>query len=621
MLRSKYTNMQDATGKLGLSAQLMLLLSGLVLLITLVLAGVLDTLFTEREKDDIGQQFAELAIQATDKLDRSLFERYREVQLLANQPGLASNASGLDQKRRLLEEMQKTYAYYAWLGITDIDGKVLVSANRLLEGVDVAHRPWFKNALKGVYLNDVHEAALLAKLLQPDAAGKEPLRFIDVAFPYRDAQGRIAGVFGTHLSLAWAADIEKSVMQPLARRKHVDTFILDKNMAVIMGPQALLGKRPFQDAAFAAVRPSGYAVQRFGDGKTYLAGYSKSQGHSFSPGLGWTVMVVQDIDAAYAPVAELRYQVLTTGMCIAALFAVLALWLAGRTSRPLDLLAASAGRIEAGDMDDIAPIPGAYREIGVLRTSLQSLIGKLRARESAMAQANRRKDEFLATLAHELRNPLAPIASAADLLRMAKADEAQQRRLGEMIGRQTRHMTGLVDDLLDVSRVTRGEIALDLRAVRLQDVIAEALEQGAPLAAAKGQRIDSQASTDAAVVTGDRKRLVQVLANLLNNASKYTPAGGRIVVGLSAPADRILLSVQDNGIGMSADLMEHAFELFTQETRKTDRSMGGLGVGLALSKRLVELHGGTLTVHSEGKDLGSTFVVSLPALVEAELSA
>jgi signal transduction histidine kinase len=619
MLRSKYAAIQAAAGRLGLSAQLMLLLSGLVLLITVVLASVLDTLFTEREQDDIGQQFAELAIQATDKLDRSLFERYREVQLLANQPGLASTASDLDEKRRLLEAMQKTYAYYAWLGITDNEGKVLVAANRLLEGADVAQRPWFRNALKGVHLNDVHEAVMLAKLLQPDAAGKEPLRFIDVAFPYRDAQGRIAGVFGTHLSLAWAADIEKSVMLPLARRKHVDTFILGKDMRVIMGPQALVGKRPLQDAASAFAHPNGYTVQRFSDGKTYLAGYSKNQGHSFSPGLGWTVMVVQDIDAAYAPVAELRYQILMTGMGIAALFAVLALWLAGRTSRPLDLLAASAGRIEAGDMDDIAPIPGAYREIGVLRTSLQSLIGKLRARESAMAQASRRKDEFLATLAHELRNPLAPIASAADLLRMARADEAQQRRLGEMIARQTRHMTGLVDDLLDVSRVTRGEIALDLRPVHLQDVIAEAVEQVAPLAAGKNQYIDTQTLAKPVMVMGDRKRLVQVLANLLNNASKYTPAGGRIEVKLSAEEDRILLAVEDNGIGMSADLMEHAFELFTQETRKTDRSMGGLGVGLALSKRLVELHGGALTVRSEGKDQGSTFIVSLPALAEAAL--
>ena len=620
MLRSKYTNMQAAAGKLGLSAQLMLLLSGLVLLITLVLAGVLDKLFTEREEDDIGQQFAELAIQATDKLDRSLFERYREVQLLANQAGLASTASTVDDKRRLLEEMQKTYAYYAWLGITDNEGKVLVSANRLLEGVNVAHRPWYQKALKGVHLNDVHEAALLAKLLQPKDS-QEPMRFIDVAFPYRDAQGRIAGVFGTHLSLAWAADIEKSVMLPLLKRKQVETLVLGKDMSVILGPTALVGKRLPQDAAFAATGSSGYGIRRFGDGKTYLAGYSRSQGHSFSPGLGWTVMVIQDIDAAYAPVAALRYQVLVTGMCIAALFAVLALWLAGRTSRPLDLLAASAGRIEAGDMGDIAPIPGAYREIGVLRTSLQSLIGKLRARESAMAQANRRKDEFLATLAHELRNPLAPIASAADLLRMARADEAQQRRLGEMIGRQTRHMTGLVDDLLDVSRVTRGEIALDLHAVPLREVIAEAVEQVAPLAAAKGQRVDTQAIAGPAMVMGDRKRLVQVLANLLNNATKYTPAGGRIVVGLSAPTDRILLSVQDNGIGMSADLMEHAFELFTQETRKTDRSLGGLGVGLALSKRLVELHGGELSVRSEGKDLGTTFVVSLPALVESELAA
>jgi signal transduction histidine kinase len=609
---------------LGIATQLTLLLAGLVLLITLALAGALDVLFTQRQQQDIGQQFAELALQATDKLDRSLFERYREVQILANQPGLGSPDT-LADKRRLLEDMQKTYAYYAWLGLTDREGRVLVSASRVLEGVDVAKRPWFGRALQGIHLTDVHEAKLLDKLLRIDkggAAGQEPLRFIDVAFPYRDPQGRIAGVFGTHLSLAWAAEIERSVMQPLLTRNGAETLILARDMSVIIGPGQLVGTRlTLPDLAAPGAYVNGYAVQRFADGKRYLVGYSKAQGYSASPGLGWTVMVRQDLDLAYAPVARLRNQVMLAGACVTLLFATMAWWLARRVARPLGAIAASAQRIEAFEIDRIDEVAGGYREIGVLRSALQSLIGRLQANQASLREADRRKDEFLASLAHELRNPLAPISAAADLLAMGRADEAQQRRLGGMITRQVRHMTGLVDDLLDVARVTRGQFRLEREALDLHDIVAQAMEQTAPLASAKRHRFETRLPSRPALVMGDRKRLVQVLANLLDNAVRYTPADGRIELALEENDGRFVLSVRDHGIGMSAELMAHVFELFTQETRKTDLSAGGLGVGLALAKRLVEHHEGSLSVSSAGQGLGSEFVVSLPALTERATAA
>ena len=602
----------------SISKQLMLLLAGFALIITLVLAGVLDSLFSGRAQADIGHEYSELALQTTATLDRSLFERYREVRLLADRAGLGGQDATDAEKRRLLEEMQRTYANYAWLGLTDLDGRVLISANRLLEGADVSQRPWFGNALKGAHLTDVHDAKLLSKLLKPGAS--EPMRFVDIAFPYRDADGRVAGVFGAHLNLDWAREIEKSVTLPLLTRKHVDTLVLASDMTVIIGPEPLLGTRiDLADPAFRAGPLTGYALERFVDGKTRLVGYSKSQGHSFSPGLGWTVLVHQDVEEAYAPVAQFRRQVVVAGACIALLFAALAWWLARRISRPLMGLAESARRIESGESDNIGPVKVGYREIGMLGAALRSLIGKLKANEASMREADRRKDEFLATLAHELRNPLAPISSAADLLRLTRVDEAGQRRIGEMIGRQTRHMTGMVDDLLDVARVTRGQVTLEREPVGMQDVVSEAVEQVAPQIAAKGHRLASQLPPRPLLVMGDRKRLVQVVANLLDNAAKYTPGGGHIGLALALEEGRVVLRLRDDGIGMSADLIEHAFELFTQETRKVDRSTGGLGVGLALSKRLVELHEGSLTVHSAGPGQGSEFVVSLPALApEAE---
>lgn len=605
--------MKNPINGTDLSTQLMFLLAGFALIITLLLAGVLDTVFTRQAEDDIGHQYAELAIQTTDKLDRSLFERYREVRLLAGRIRLGGLDASSDEKRRFLEEMQNTYAYYAWLGITDNEGKVLVSANRLLEGTNVAARPWFANALMGIYLTDVHDAKLLSKLLKPGAS--EPMRFVDVAFPYHYADGRIAGVFGAHLNLDWAREIEKSVTSPLLTRKRVETLVLSSDMTVIIGPKPLMGTRvPLSDPGFAHGAQTGYAAERFGDGKTYLVGYSKSQGHSASPSLGWTVLVRQDIDEAYAGVAHFRRQVMATGAGIALLFAALGLWLAKRVSRPLAAIAESAHRIESGESDNIGEVRGSYREIGILSASLRSLIGKLKANEVSMRQADRRKDEFLATLAHELRNPLAPLSGAAELLRMAHADEAQQRRLADMIARQTRHMTDLINDLLDVARVTRGQVSVDRVPVDMQEVLEQALEQAGPLIAAKSHRVVSQLPPLPVTIMGDRKRLVQVVANLLDNAAKYTPGGGLITLELGVREERVLLSVRDNGIGMSDDLMAHAFELFTQETRKVDRSTGGLGVGLALTKRLVELHEGTLAADSRGLGQGSEFVVSLPAI-------
>ncbi|MDN4054999.1 sensor histidine kinase [Massilia sp. YIM B02763] len=596
----------------SISAQLTLLLAGLVLAMTLAIAGILGALFTRREEVEIGQQFSDLAAQVADKLDRGLFERYREVQILANRPQLGAPEE-LDDKRRLFEDMQRTYPYYAWLGLTDRQGRVLMSANRLLEGVDVSHRPWFQNALKDIHLTDVHAAALLAKLLETDPAEGAP-RFIDIAFPYRDRDGRLAGVFGVHLSLAWAAEIEQSVMLPLLRKRKVEAFIVTTDQTVIIGPKHLVGTRlSLPPPADPARGSQGYRTARFADGKTYLIGYAKTRGYAASPGLDWTVVVRQDIDHAYAPVFRLRGQIVAVGSAIAFVFALVAWWLARWIARPIIHLAESARRIETLASDHIDPTPAGYREIVFLRTTLQSLISQLRANESALKEANRRKDEFLATLAHELRNPLAPIATAGELLRLGRADEAQQLRLGQMIVRQTRHMTDLIDELLDVSRVTRGKIKLDRKPVDMRDVLADAIEQTAPQFAARRHRLDTHPAPCPAVVDGDRKRLVQVLANLLDNAAKFTPDGGRIVVTQTTSDGKVLLTVGDNGIGMSPQLMDHVFELFTQETRKTDLSAGGLGIGLALAKRLVELHGGTLDVASPGEGQGSTFTLALPA--------
>jgi signal transduction histidine kinase len=236
--------------------------------------------------------------------------------------------------------------------------------------------------------------------------------------------------------------------------------------------------------------------------------------------------------------------------------------------------------------------------------------------EEKLKESDRRKDEFLAMLAHELRNPLAPIGTAAALLQMGRLDADRVRATSQIIGRQVTHMTELIDDLLDVSRVTRGLITLERTALDVKDVVRDAVEQVAPLIAARGHRLELDLAPAPTLVLGDRKRLVQVVSNILNNAAKYTRDSGTIRVSAKADDTHVTVSVADDGIGMAPEIVARAFDLFAQAERTPDRSTGGLGLGLALVKSLVELHGGTASCASPGVGRGSTFRVSLPRLAD-----
>jgi PAS domain S-box-containing protein len=238
--------------------------------------------------------------------------------------------------------------------------------------------------------------------------------------------------------------------------------------------------------------------------------------------------------------------------------------------------------------------------------------------EQALQEDNRRKDDFLAMLAHELRNPLAPISTAAQLLKMASYDEGSIRRSSDIIIRQVQHMTDLVDDLLDVSRVTRGLVAIEKDKVDIKTVINGAVEQARPLIESRRHMLTIRLPSGNAQVLGDRTRLTQVLTNLLNNAAKYTPQGGEIQLAMEMQDKEVKIVVADNGTGIDASLLPHIFDLFTQAERTPDRSQGGLGLGLALVKSIATLHGGSISAKSEGLGKGSRFTLSLPILESAE---
>jgi len=232
--------------------------------------------------------------------------------------------------------------------------------------------------------------------------------------------------------------------------------------------------------------------------------------------------------------------------------------------------------------------------------------------EEELRRLGVRKDEFLAMLAHELRNPLAPISSAAQLLMFGAADPQRVQKSAGVIQRQVRHLTNLVDDLLDVSRITRGLVQLDRRVIDLREVLHGAIEQVRPAIEARRQQLALALPLAPVPVHGDRTRLVQVVANLLGNAAKYTGLGGHLSLSLQLAQGQACITVGDDGIGMAPELLPHVFELFVQAERTPDRAQGGLGLGLALVQRIAQLHGGSAQARSGGLGQGSTLTVCLP---------
>jgi len=236
----------------------------------------------------------------------------------------------------------------------------------------------------------------------------------------------------------------------------------------------------------------------------------------------------------------------------------------------------------------------------------------LRRLATELAETDRRKTEFLATLAHELRNPLAPISNGLQLLRTPGGDTQAKERARDMMERQLRHLVRLVDDLLDIARISSGKVELKKERATLDAILGSAVESSMPLLAAAGHQLDLRIDEPGLQLTADTTRLAQVVSNLLNNAAKYTPDGGRIELAARREGDAVLVSVSDTGVGIAPEALPQVFEMFTQVGRDRGRSQGGLGIGLALVRRLVELHGGSVTVHSAGVGRGSTFTVQLP---------
>ena len=263
----------------------------------------------------------------------------------------------------------------------------------------------------------------------------------------------------------------------------------------------------------------------------------------------------------------------------------------------------------------------ANQELEAANRSLQTEVGERARIERALKEADRHKDEFLAMLAHELRNPLAPIHNAVQLMHRQSFTDPQLAWSRDVIGRQLAHLTRLVDDLLDVSRITRGKINLNKEVIELETLMTRTVETVQPLIEERGHTLTVDVPKGMLAVLGDPTRLVQASGNVLSNAAKYTERGGRIMLAAVESDTELVIRVRDNGIGIPADLLPIIFNLFTQLDRTSGAAQSGLGIGLALVQRLVEMHGGSVTARSDGLGHGSEFLIRLPLFIREKIES
>ena len=322
---------------------------------------------------------------------------------------------------------------------------------------------------------------------------------------------------------------------------------------------------------------------------------------------------------------EQRVQAFLLLLVTVSLAVVLGIGAARALARPLRRLAEAADHLAGGepagplDVTGISELDRLSFNFRHMRDRLterseeaDDLARELRRRADDLAEADRRKDEFLAMLAHELRNPLGAIGSATHLLQEIRSDDRRVQRATAVVGRQMQHLTRLVDDLLDVSRITRGKVELKRERIDLCDVVRRAVEGLEPRAEAAGLGLACEVPPGVVVLDADLTRIEQVLGNLVNNAIKYSEPGGDILVRVVVDDDEAAMWVIDSGMGMPPELLPRVFDLFAQGERTLDRRGGGLGIGLTLVSRLVEMHGGRVSAHSEGVGHGSEFEVRLP---------
>ncbi len=563
--------------KIGLRAMLIACLGGIGLAFTAGTAAFLQIEAGDRLQRMIGDQLHLYASQVADKLDRGMFERYRDLAVVTSLETIQSTDTPRDARRVVLQKLQDTYPDYAWIGFIRPTGLLEAATGRINEGMDVSARGWWKQGFDRPYVGDVHDAVVLAKLLYADR--KEVPRFVDLAAPVRDERGTLTGVVAAHLSWDWASEVERSVLGQIPEGTGVEAMILSTDGTVILGPQSLVGKP-------LAIAPAGgqdTKVQSWPDGRTFLTSVVQTKGYRDYPGLGWRVVLRQPVDQAMAPITELRNRVIAWG-AFASLLAVfvghvLATWL----SAPLRAMSRA---VEAAGIDGAVPdlpLTSRYTEAATLSKALRNYVSDLQDADSRLRGIVAEKTVLLREIHHRVKNNLQVICGLmmVEMRRLPKGDLARGR-IEALTGRVT-SMGRLHEQLYTSGDLTNVDLGMHLRQ------LCEALRDLRP-----NEAVTIHTDTDDAACSIELATPLGLIANeLVVNALKHAFPDGRegtVTVLLRKNGDRLSMTVADDGVGCAGSLPKG-------------------GIGTTLVDALVRQVGGTISFDVQA---GCTATVSVP---------
>lgn len=548
--------------RVGLRTLLAACLGGVGLAFTIGTAALLQAEAGGRLQRMIGTQLHEYAGQVADKLDRGMFERYRDLLVVTSLEAIRSADASPESRRAVLQQLQDTYRDYAWIGFIEPRGILQAATGRVYEGRDVNGRDWWKRALERPYVGDVHDAIVLAKLLYADRA--EIPRFVDLAAPVRDANGGVVGVVAAHLSWDWASEVERSVLGEVAEGRQVEAMIVGADDTVLLGPKSLVGQR----LADLPGTPAGASLHVWPDGTEYLTSLVKTKGYRDYPGLDWRVALREPAALAMAPVTELRDRVIAWGVAASLLAVVVGLLLAAWIAAPLRAMAGAVGDAPDGALP-MLPRESRYAEVATLSGAVRTYVGRLWRAEKNLKDSLEEKTTLLHEIHHRVKNNLQVIYGLMmmEMRKFPKGDPGRERL--EALSRRITAMGRLHEQLYVSGDLARLDFAEHLR--RLCDALSELRPHDSVAI-----RVDAEPT----ICSLETATPLGLIANeLVSNALKHGFPDGRagcVSVTLAHGADGMRLVVADDGVGC------------------VDQRPSG-GVGTALIGALVTQIGGTLT--------------------------